>query len=446
MKMNKFKFLFELFIFPALLLTIFGSCENSDKENIGKPYDPGKPIVLESFSPETGGLATKVIISGSNLGNDPTAVKVYFNEKSAPVIGCDKGRMLVITPRQPGDNCSISVVIGQDSVVFPQKYHYNITTTVTTLVGQKGTTEFKEGSFAEAQLVNPSFLTVDNEKNIFLAHWDQAKNIAYNICLINQQDQTVVALSASGDGGNAANVPTTDISGEIIMFPGDSGDSFWLLDPQAQWAPRKRLIIHPSAEEVAQGMKDFTIDWKHGFAVCKLDSFIYTRGYNGQLVKFNPQTRIGQLVADDIMPNTDGYLQFDPVNVHMLYLSYPSRHCIYTYNILTGEHKLFAGSLSVSGWKDGDRKDALLNTPRQFIFDVNNDLVVADSGNHCIRKISTTTGMVTTLIGIGGKAGYQDGNPDDALFNNPRGIAIDNEYNIYVADFGNNCVRKLAIE
>jgi hypothetical protein len=400
-------------------------------------YNPDKPVVLESFSPSEGGMATRLIISGSNLGNDPSKIKVYFNEKPAAIIGCDKGKALVVTPRQPGDTCTISVVVGKDSVTATEKFVYHISTTVTTLVGKKGTNELKSGSFAEATFMNPSTLTVDNEGNIFLSHWRGN----YEIVMINQQNQTVTKMYS----GDATGAPSTDAEGKVVMFPSDGGDVLYVLDPAAQWGVRRRQILHPSAEEQAAGMKDFKINWKHGFAACKLDGMIYTRSAGGQIVKFNPKTRVGQLVADGIDPDTDGFLSFDPLHPNMLYISYPSRHCIYTFDILTKEHKLFAGSKNTPGWKDGKADEALFNSPVQLVFDVNNNIVLADAGNHCIRQI-TPEGRVSTLIGIAGKAGYQDGNPDDALFNYPKGVAIDKDYNIYIADYNNNCIRKLAVE
>ena len=53
--------------------------------------------------------------------------------------------------------------------------------------------------------------------------------------------------------------------------------------------------------------------------------------------------------------------------------------------------------------------------------------------------------MVSTVIGKGGVAGYQD-NPEDALFNQPRGVAVTPDGDIYITDLGNNVVRKLTIE
>lgn len=438
--MKKKELIFEsvmLMFFIALLI----SCK--EQEGTGSlPYDPDKPVTLDSFSPSTGGMATRVILSGDNFGNDPKMVKVYFNNKRAPVIGCDKGKILCITPRQPGKECVISVVVGDDSLNYNQKYMYQVRAVVTTIVGQKGTETFKTGSFAEATLNHPSFITVDNESNLFVSHWDRTGKGFYNFIMCSQQNKTVTLLASTGP----ANVPTTDINGKVILVPLDSGDDFYMFDPDAQWASRKRTIIHPTDTEIAAGKKDFKIDYKHGFAVCKLDGMIYTRAYNGQLIKFDPLLRKGEQVEVGLNSNSDSYLQFDPVNKSILYISYPSRHCIYTYNILTREHKIFAGSLSsTGGWKDGKKEDALFNQPRQIILDENNNLIVADQMNHCIRKISVD-GTVTTLIGMGGKAGYQDGNPDDALFNQPRGMAIDKDYNIYIADYMNNCIRKLSIE
>lgn len=426
-------------VYCFFVLFVFGicySCTNNEEEG-NFSYDPDRPVILESFSPSVGGMATKVVISGSNLGNDPKKIKVYFNQKKAAVIGCDKGKALVVTPRQPGDICTIAVVVESDSIIFSETFVYNTTTTVTTLVGQKGTGELKPGSFTEATFMYPSTLAVDNEDNLFLSHWRGD----YDIVMINQQEMTVTRMAY----GDPTGAPTTDVSGNVIMFPSDGGDNFYMLDPAAQWAPRRRQILHPNAAQIAAGMTDFTINWKHGFAACKYDSMIYTRSYNGQVIKFDPNTRVGQLVASGVMPNTDSYLQFDPINKHMLYLSYTSRHCIQTFNILTHESKTYAGTLGVSGWKDGERQDALLNQPSQLIFDSENNIILADAGNHCIRRI-TPQGMVTTVIGMPGKAGYQDGNPDDALFDFPRGVAIGKDYTIYIADYNNNCIRKLAVQ
>jgi len=128
-----------------------------------------------------------------------------------------------------------------------------------------------------------------------------------------------------------------------------------------------------------------------------------------------------------------------------LYLVYTSYNCIYTYNLDTKVHALYAGSQGIAGWRDGYRTDAEFRTPRQITFADDGMMYIADYSNHVIRSI-TPEGMVSTVVGIPGKRGYQDGNPDDALFAYPAGVAIDKDNNVYVADYYNNCVRKLSIE
>ena len=69
----------------ALLLLCASSCKD-EKETSYAPYDPNQPITLTDFYPTSGGVATKLILNGSNFGNDADKVKVFVNEKEAAVI------------------------------------------------------------------------------------------------------------------------------------------------------------------------------------------------------------------------------------------------------------------------------------------------------------------------------------------------------------------------
>ena len=184
--------------------------------------------------------------------------------------------------------------------------------------------------------------------------------------------------------------------------------------------------------------------WKHSMATCQRTGYIYTRFYQGQIVRFDPISRVGDLTFTT--PQSGGsYLYFDPNNPELLYISYEDRHAIWVFNTITRELSLFAGAHDQSGYRGGDRLEARFNTPSQLVIDADGIMYVADRGNHAIRII-TPDGRVTTIIGHGTVAGYQDGNPDDALFDNPRGLAIDKHGTIFVADFGNNVVRKLGVQ
>ena len=96
------------------------------------------------------------------------------------------------------------------------------------------------------------------------------------------------------------------------------------------------------------------------------------------------------------------------------------------------------------GHADGPGAEARFNHPQGVAVDRAGNVYVADSGNHCIRKISPD-GMVTTLAGSG-EEGYADGPAMVARFNNPVGLAADATGNVYVADMNNHRIRRISPE
>ena len=121
----------------AMLITFLSACKSDSEEGgtTGKPYDPNQPIKLTSFYPENGGMATKVIINGENFGTDLSQIKVFYNEKQAAVVRSIGTKIYVITPRQPGDNCTITVEVGKDKASFEQQFSYKTQVTVSTITG-----------------------------------------------------------------------------------------------------------------------------------------------------------------------------------------------------------------------------------------------------------------------------------------------------------------------
>ena len=102
----------------------------------------------------------------------------------------------------------------------------------------------------------------------------------------------------------------------------------------------------------------------------------------------------------------------------------------------------FAGFAGTPGSTDGVGTNVSFRFPCGIAMDQSGNLYVGDSGNHTIRKISTA-GVVTTLAGLAGKAGTNDGIGSLARFNSPQSVAIDQAGNLYVADTSNNNIRKL---
>lgn len=80
-----------------------------------------------------------------------------------------------------------------------------------------------------------------------------------------------------------------------------------------------------------------------------------------------------------------------------------------------------------------------LDTPSQFAFDKNGDLIVADTGSHTVKKVKAN-GEIELIAGLENQQGFQNGNAKTALFNAPIGIAVA-ENKIYVADTYNDRIR-----
>jgi len=109
-------------------------------------------------------------------------------------------------------------------------------------------------------------------------------------------------------------------------------------------------------------------------------------------------------------------------------------------NVGANEVTTFAGN-GASGSTDGTGTAASFNSPENGVFDNNGNLYVADYGNNEIRKVSPA-GVVTTFAGST-KAGFKDGPALSALFNAPSALCFDNRQNLYVSDELNNRIRKI---
>jgi sugar lactone lactonase YvrE len=101
-----------------------------------------------------------------------------------------------------------------------------------------------------------------------------------------------------------------------------------------------------------------------------------------------------------------------------------------------------AGLAGVPGSDDGTGSDARFNFPTDIARDSEGNLYVVDLNDHTVRKI-TPDAVVTTLAGVPGVAGFRDGPGNQALFNQPRGVATDHSDNVFVADALNRRIRKI---
>lgn len=107
----------------------------------------------------------------------------------------------------------------------------------------------------------------------------------------------------------------------------------------------------------------------------------------------------------------------------------------------------FAGTVGVEGDTDGIGTSASLHTPLNITGDLAGNLYVSEFGNQGIRRIAPS-GQTTLLAGkigpnIGSRQGSDDGEGRQASFRHPRGLATDTAGNVFIADEFNNLIRKM---
>jgi sugar lactone lactonase YvrE len=95
-----------------------------------------------------------------------------------------------------------------------------------------------------------------------------------------------------------------------------------------------------------------------------------------------------------------------------------------------------------SGAADGAATVASFNQPQGLTQDAAGNLYVADTGNHTIRRVAAD-GTVSTIAGLAGTQGTSDGTGSAARFNQPTGIALGPDGDLYVADRSNNLIRRV---
>lgn len=130
-----------------------------------------------------------------------------------------------------------------------------------------------------------------------------------------------------------------------------------------------------------------------------------------------------------------------------LYIADRFNSCIRKVDASTGNISTIAGTGSAGFGGDGDTAAAaMLDHPEGIALDAANNIYVADSGNHRIRKVDASTGNISTVAGTG-KCGFggNGGPARSALLNSPEGVALDAAGNLYLSDTGNHCIREVDV-
>lgn len=140
----------------------------------------------------------------------------------------------------------------------------------------------------------------------------------------------------------------------------------------------------------------------------------------------------------------------DPFGVEIgpdgaLYITEVRNHRVRRLDLASGELTTVAGSGKIGYAGDGEAATkALLNEPYEVRFDRAGNMLFVEMKNHLVRKVDKATGVISTIAGTGQEGFSGDGGPaTKAQLRIPHSIALDADDNLYIADIGNHRIRKV---
>ena len=325
---------------------------------------------------------------------------------------------------------------------------------VTTLAGTAGSSGADDGIGSSARFTSPSSLAVDGAGNVYVA--DTGNNTVRKISPARAVSTFAgLARSAgSADGvGFAARFSypsgvAVDSTGNVYV--GDSGNNtLRKVTPAASVTTLAGLAAPPGSVDGSGSAARFSIPT--GVVVDGAGNVYVGDTANHTIRKISPAGAVSTFAgraqvsgsangsgSDARFYSPEGLAADAAGNI---YVADTSNHTIRKITP-DGTVSTFAGQANNGGHLDGIGPAAQFLYPEGVAVDSAGNVYVADSGNDTIRKISPT-GAVITLAGHATVQGSADGIASAALFSNPTGVAVDAAGNVYVADSYNNTIRKI---
>ena len=325
---------------------------------------------------------------------------------------------------------------------------------VSTLAGKAGVAGSLDKTGTAATFNNPVSLAIDSAGNIYVADTSnhQIRKIAPGAVVTTLAGLAGSPGSANGTNNTARfNLPYgITVDGNDNIYVGDTGNN------ALRKVTRSGVVTTPAGAAGTAGTADglgsqARFNSLESIACGTGTDIIIADLSNSSVRKAIGGTNVVTLVGVSLFPgsqngnaiaarfNSPAGLAVDAIG--NVYVADEQNHAIRKITPL-GDVSTFAGTIGTPGSRDDSNLNAQFNRPLGMALDPGGDLFVADTRNHTIRKI-TPGGIVTTVAGLAGVSGTNNGVGTNALFNTPFGLAVDSHTNIYVADTLNHAIRKI---
>jgi YVTN family beta-propeller protein len=357
---------------------------------------PGPPI-LSGINPASGsqGTAVPVTLTGLNFAPGATALTVSGTGITVTSISVTSGTAItatfVIDPAAStgGRSVTVSTSAGTSGALT-----FTVTPPPAPLISGLNTASGVQGAVVPITITGSNFIL----------------------------GATSVSLSGSGGIVESVSVASSTTVGATLILSGSTGGLFLTVTTPGGTSNAVPFTVNASA-----------ITSSSMFAVTTLAG---TGGYGSADGTGNAARFSGNVCSG----NCSNHVWTDGTNVFLTDQINTVRKIV----IATGVVTTVAGTPNSLGSTDGVGAAARFSRPAGIWGD-GTSLYVADYGNSTIRQIELATGKVTTLAGVAQQQGNVDGTGSGALFSHPIGVWGDGAGNLYVADSGNNTIRKIII-
>lgn len=468
---------FSVLVLSLFVLFLWSGCEESD--------DPGSPgtasPTLTSFSPTSGTAGTSVTLTGTNFSTTVASNTVKFNGTAATVSAATATSLTVSVPAGATTG-KITVQVGSQTATSADDFTLisapaPTITSFSPTSGAAGASVTIIGTNFSASVVNnlvkfndivalPTAATATSLTVIAPEGGSTGKitvqvgtQTATSVNDFVYTTTTISTLAGTGLFGFVDGVGAAAQFNQPIGLAVDAAGNVYVADFENH---RIRKVSPTGTVSTLAG------DGTAGFAdgngtaakflgprdidVDASGNLYIADAFNNRIRKITPTGTVSTIAGDGTRGSADGNgvsAQFDgPSGIAVdaagnMYVADNINHRIRkitptgTVSTLAGDTSTVGSSL---GSTDEVGPEARFNVPNGIAVDAAGNVYVADTGNNRIRKI-TPDGTVSTLAGS--SSGFTDGVGTAARFNDPAGIALDAGGNIYVADSDNNRIRKI---
>lgn len=417
---------------------VLASCSKEEKTSVKSvPYNPGTPIRIERVMPDSGVIRTKVVIKGSNFGNDKSLVSVYFIDKErlrkATIVGLDNETIYCLAPKQNGGPNNVMVKIKSDSATAPKTFFYTVSQSISNVVGLTGVAGSVDGSLADGRIQRTFGLAALGDDQVMT--FEMLSNAVRYISMNDNKIYTV--QTGFGAGQPALNASRT--TAYAIQYT--SPHKVIRYRKENLWAPEilSAGIYRTNGVVVGGVIVSAALD--------ATEKWLYFRDKNGVFGRLEIENPLNVQILNEAcgpVGSADyNYLAYSRVD-DCFYFGVQNIHSIYRVEKDGTNVQLWSGSSQ--GAVDGPRLEAKYNSPGGIAVDGEGNILVMDTNNHTVRMINHNSGYVSRIAGVTGANSFSNGDPLSSALSFPYCINADERDNYFLGESWGVTVRKLAIE